>query len=152
DENIEAGDTGNVTLEVLAEVGAGSARAVAPDEPEHITIGKSFLRGHANSKLFALRIAGESMAPELRTGDIVICEKTVGDLTRIQRDKMYCVRLDEQDGSTIKKLMYVPSAKELLLLPLNPACDPEPIKLHGGARSPVRGVVVAVFRYLNNGK
>ena len=101
-------------IPILGSVPAGTPIEAIEDIEEYIDIYPKFVK---HGELFALRVQGDSMEPDIRPGDIVIVEKqefvTNGDVA--------VVRVNGEDV-TVKKVKQV--ADGLLLMPNNPEYEP----------------------------
>ncbi|MGI6259989.1 MAG: LexA family protein [Anaerolineaceae bacterium] len=127
-------------IPILGSVPAGTPIEAIEDIEEYIDIYPKFVK---HGELFALRVQGDSMEPDIRPGDIVIVEKqefvTNGDVA--------VVRVNGEDV-TVKKVKQV--ADGLLLMPNNPAYEPTFFSADDVANLPVTiiGRVIEIRRRL----
>lgn len=84
---------------------------------------------------FALRVKGISMEPKFQDGDIIYVDPEVA----ADSGKYVIVRLDDEQEVTFKQLVIEDGRK--YLRPLNPAWEPQLIKINGNAT--ICGVVVS---------
>lgn len=109
---IEHGETRIIPL--LGSVPAGTPIEAIEDVEEYIDIYPRFVK---HGELFALRVQGDSMEPDLRTGDIAIIEKQ----EYIDNGDIAVVRVNGDDV-TLKRVKV--TQKGIMLIPSNPAYDP----------------------------
>lgn len=127
-------------IPLVGSVPAGTPIEAIEDIEEYIDIYPKFVK---HGELFALRVQGDSMEPDIRPGDIVIVEKqefvTNGDVA--------VVRVNGEDV-TVKKVKQV--ADGLLLMPNNPAYEPTFFSADDVANLPVTiiGKVIEIRRRL----
>ena len=101
-------------IPLLGSVPAGIPIEAIEDIEEYIDIYPRFVK---HGELFALHVKGDSMEPDLRSGDIVIIEKQ----EYVDNGQIAVVRVNGEDF-TIKRVKL--SQKGLMLIPSNPAYDP----------------------------
>lgn len=101
-------------IPLLGTVPAGVPIEAIEDIEEYIDIYPRFVK---HGELFALRVQGDSMEPDIRNGDIAIIEKQ----DNAESGSIAVVRVNGEDV-TVKKIRV--SQKGLMLIPLNPAYDP----------------------------
>ena len=101
-------------IPVLGTVPAGIPIEAIENIEEYIDIYPRFVK---HGELFALRVQGDSMEPDLRNGDIVVIEKQVF----VENGDIAVVRVNSEDA-TLKRVKL--TAKGLMLIPSNPAYDP----------------------------
>ena len=106
--------TNNRYIPLLGSVRAGIPIEAIEDIEEYIDIYPRFVK---HGELFALRVQGDSMEPDLRNGDIVIIEKQ----EYVENGQIAVVRVNGEDF-TIKRVKLSP--KGIMLIPSNPAYDP----------------------------
>lgn len=106
--------TNNRYIPLLGSVPAGVPIEAIEDIEEYIDIYPRFVK---HGELFALRVQGDSMEPDLRNGDIVIIEKQ----EYVENGQIAVVRVNGEDF-TIKRVKLSP--KGIMLIPSNPAYDP----------------------------
>lgn len=104
----------NRYIPLLGSVPAGIPIEAIEDIEEYIDIYPRFVK---HGELFALRVQGDSMEPDLRNGDIVIVEKQ----EFVENGDVAVVRVNGEDV-TLKRVKV--STKGLMLIPSNPAYDP----------------------------
>lgn len=109
----EYGETRIIPL--LGAVPAGTPIEAIEDVEEYIDIYPRFVK---HGELFALRVQGDSMEPDLRTGDIAIIEKQ----DYIDNGDIAVVRVNGDDDVTLKRVKI--NTRGLMLIPSNPAYDP----------------------------
>lgn len=109
----EHGETRIIPL--LGAVPAGTPIEAIEDVEEYIDIYPRFVK---HGELFALRVQGDSMEPDLRTGDIAIIEKQ----DYIDNGDIAVVRVNGDDDVTLKRVKI--NTRGLMLIPSNPAYDP----------------------------
>ena len=105
--------TGGVWIPVLGDVAAGVPIEAVEDILDYEEIAASVA---ACGEHFALRIKGESMAPRMATGDVVIvrCQSDV-------ENGEVAVVVVNGDSATVKKIKKSPDG--MALVPTNPACE-----------------------------
>lgn len=101
-------------IPVLGTVPAGIPIEAIENIEEYIDIYPRFVK---HGELFALRVQGDSMEPDLRNGDIVVIEKQVF----VDNGDIAVVRVNSEDV-TLKRVKL--TTKGLMLIPSNPAYDP----------------------------
>ena len=101
-------------IPLLGSVPAGVPIEAIEDIEEYIDIYPRFVK---HGELFALRVQGDSMEPDLRNGDIVIVEKQ----EFVENGDVAVVRVNGEDV-TLKRVKL--TNKGLMLIPSNPAYDP----------------------------
>jgi repressor LexA len=106
--------TSNRVVPLLGSVPAGVPIEAIEDVEEYIDIYPRFVK---HGELFALRVQGDSMEPDLRSGDIVIIEKQ----EFIENGDIAVIRVNGEDV-TLKRVKL--TNKGLMLIPSNPAYDP----------------------------
>lgn len=106
--------TNNRYIPLLGSVPAGVPIEAIEDIEEYIDIYPRFVK---HGELFALRVQGDSMEPDLRNGDIVVIEKQ----EYVDNGDIAVVRVNGEDV-TLKRVKL--SQKGLMLIPSNPAYDP----------------------------
>ena len=104
----------NRYIPLLGSVPAGIPIEAIEDIEEYIDIYPRFVK---HGELFALRVQGDSMEPDLRNGDIVVIEKQ----EFVENGDVAVVRVNGEDV-TLKRVKV--STKGLMLIPSNPAYDP----------------------------
>lgn len=104
----------NRYIPLLGSVPAGIPIEAIEDVEEYIDIYPRFVK---HGELFALRVQGDSMEPDLRNGDIVIVEKQ----EFVENGDVAVVRVNGEDV-TLKRVKL--TNKGLMLIPSNPAYDP----------------------------
>jgi repressor LexA len=100
-------------IPLLGSVPAGVPIEAIEDVEEYIDIYPRFVK---HGELFALRVQGDSMEPDLRNGDIVIVEKQ----EFVENGDVAVVRVNGEDV-TLKRVKL--TNKGLMLIPSNPAYD-----------------------------
>ncbi len=110
----QSDDTLQNLIPILGSVPAGTPIEAIEDIEEYIDIYPKFVK---HGELFALRVQGDSMEPDIRPGDIVIVEKQ----EYIDNGDVAVVRVNGEDV-TVKKVKQV--ADGLLLMPNNAAYEP----------------------------
>lgn len=110
------GDT--ISIPIVGEIAAGYPAEQFYDEPYHLDIPKSLLTFAPPYIVF--RVRGDSMAPLVLPGDLVICSQ---DWRNIDiNGKIMAFRTP--DGITLKKLIDDHRHKTTLLVPLNSGYEP----------------------------
>ena len=104
----------NRYIPLLGSVPAGIPIEAIEDIEEYIDIYPRFVR---HGELFALRVQGDSMEPDLRSSDIVIVEKQ----DFVDSGDIAVIRVNGEDV-TVKRVKL--TNKGLMLIPSNPAYDP----------------------------
>lgn len=107
-------DEPNRLIPLLGSVPAGTPIEAIEDIEEYIDIYPRFVK---HGELFALRVQGDSMEPDLHHGDIVVIEKQ----EFVENGDIAVVRVNGEDV-TLKRVKL--TAKGLMLVPSNPAYDP----------------------------
>lgn len=107
-------DEPNRLIPLLGSVPAGTPIEAIEDIEEYIDIYPRFVK---HGELFALRVQGDSMEPDLHHGDIVIIEKQ----EFVESGDVAVVRVNGEDV-TLKRVKL--TDKGLMLIPSNPAYDP----------------------------
>lgn len=130
----------NHLIPLLGAVPAGTPIEAIEDIEEYIDIYPKFVK---HGELFALRVQGDSMEPDIRPGDIVIVEKQ----EYIDNGDVAVVRVNGEDV-TVKKVKQV--ADGLLLMPNNPEYEPTFFSADDVANLPVTiiGRVIEIRRRL----
>lgn len=104
----------NHLIPLLGTVPAGVPIEAIEDVEEYIDMYPRFVK---HGELFALRVQGDSMEPDIRDGDIAIIEKQ----EFIENGGIAVIRVNGQDA-TLKKVKLLETG--LMLIPTNPAYDP----------------------------
>lgn len=104
----------NHMIPLLGTVPAGVPIEAIEDVEEYIDMYPRFVK---HGELFALRVQGDSMEPDIRNGDIAIIEKQ----EFIENGGIAVIRVNGQDA-TLKKVKLLETG--LMLIPSNPAYDP----------------------------
>lgn len=104
----------NHLIPLLGTVPAGVPIEAIEDVEEYIDMYPRFVK---HGELFALRVQGDSMEPDIRDGDIAIIEKQ----EFIENGGIAVIRVNGQDA-TLKKVKLLETG--LMLIPSNPAYDP----------------------------
>lgn len=127
-------------IPLLGTVPAGTPIEAIENVEEYIDMYPRFVK---HGELFALRVQGDSMEPDLRTGDIAIVEKQ----GFVDSGTIAVVRVNGEDV-TIKKVKLVQNG--LMLIPTNPAYDPVFFNVDQIAALPVSiiGKVIEIRRRL----
>jgi len=127
-------------------IAAGSPRITEDDVIDYFLVHQRALkRSGASRNLIACALEGDSMAPHLRSGDIVVIDRNI-DKERIDEKKIYAVY--HAGGITAKKLQK--EGYHLYLIPTSPAERIRHIDLRE-SDSPVVGLVIAAWRNLEGG-
>ncbi len=101
-------------IPLLGSVPAGIPIEAIEDVEDYIDVYPRFVK---HGELFALRVQGDSMEPEVRSGDIVIVEKQ----DFINSGDIAVIRINGEDV-TVKRVKV--NGNGLMLIPSNPAYDP----------------------------
>lgn len=104
----------NHLIPLLGTVPAGVPIEAIEDVEEYIDMYPRFVK---HGELFALRVQGDSMEPDIRDGDIAIIEKQ----EFIENGGIAVICVNGQDA-TLKKVKLLETG--LMLIPSNPAYDP----------------------------
>ncbi len=108
-------DSRNITLPIYGEIAAGSPIDGYDAEPwKYIEIPKAYLSDSQDTYV-ALRINGNSMAPKIMNGDVVIIHER-NDVLNLDGKICAC---QTPDGVTLKKLQFDGDKRRVLLRPLN---------------------------------
>ncbi len=104
-----------VQIHFIGDVAAGYNH-LAVDEYETMEVPKAWLRGRPISNFFAMRVSGNSMYPEFKNGDEVLCIVTneMGGSGKIG------VIIYNGEEATLKRLVYKQGEDWLDLVPINP--------------------------------
>jgi len=103
-----------VRIPVVAPIAAGPAIEVVDDEPlEIIQVGASLLR--LPPPYYAFKVEGESMAPFIQEGDIVVLSR---DWRGVDINDKIC-GFRTADGITLKRYLIQPKKKTAWLMPMN---------------------------------
>lgn len=101
-------------IPLIGSVPAGTPIEAIEDIEEYIDIYPRFVK---HGELFALRVKGDSMEPDIRSGDIAIIEKQ----DFCENGEIAVVMVNGEDA-TIKKIRHATGG--MMLIPINPAYDP----------------------------
>lgn len=104
----------NHLIPLLGTVPAGVPIEAIENVEEYIDLYPRFVK---HGELFALRVQGDSMEPDIRNGDIAIIEKQ----EFIENGGIAVIRVNGQDA-TLKRVKLLETG--LMLIPSNPAYDP----------------------------
>lgn len=108
-----------VRIPVVAPIAAGPAIQVVDDEPlEIIQVGASLLR--LPPPYYAFKVEGESMAPFIQEGDIVVLSR---DWRGVDINDKIC-GFRTADGITLKRYLIQPKKKTAWLMPMNHGYQP----------------------------
>ena len=109
----EADET--VQIHFIGDVAAGYNH-LAVDEYETMEVPKAWLRGRPISHFFAMQVSGNSMYPEFKNGDEVLCVATneMGGSGKVG------VIIYNGEEATLKRLVYKQGEDWLDLVPINP--------------------------------
>lgn len=110
-----------IRLPIVAEIAAGRPCEAILDEPlGYVDLPRTLLSFPPPYLVF--RVAGDSMAPHILPGDIVVCSE---DFSGIDTNgKIMAFR--NHDGITLKRLVVVPKQKTSWLMPINHGYQPVP--------------------------
>ena len=111
---LEQEESQNHLIPLLGTVPAGVPIEAIEDVEEYIDMYPRFVK---HGELFALRVQGDSMEPDIRDGDIAVIEKQ----EFIENGGIAVIRVNGQDA-TLKKVKLLETG--LMLIPTNPAYDP----------------------------
>jgi repressor LexA len=114
DKKQQAQNSSTRLIPLLGTVPAGTPIEAIEDIEDYIDIYPRFVK---HGELFALRVQGDSMEPDLHHGDIVIIEKQ----EFVENGDVAVVRVNGEDV-TLKRVKL--TARGLMLIPSNPAYDP----------------------------
>lgn len=104
-----------VTFPITGEVAAGYSHAGEADAiQDTVDVPAQYLRGRPASDYFVLRVVGDSMYPDYKSGDLVLVLKT----PTLSRSGQIGVVQNGGDA-TLKKVEYVMGEDWLRLVPLN---------------------------------
>lgn len=127
-------------------IAAGAPRIAEEDVIDYFLIHvRALKRTGASRNLIACRIEGDSMSPDLRSGDIAVIDRGI-DKERIMEGKIYAIL---EDGGITAKLVQKEGAL-MFLVPLNPAHRIQRVDLREN-ENPVVGQVIAAWRDLEAG-
>ena len=125
----------------LGKIAAGEPIITEEEVIDNILLHRKVLQQTGASKnLIACRVEGESMAPHLASGDIVIIDRDA-DTERIEEKKIYAIL--NGGGITAKTLQK--EGHLLFLIPLNQSFRVESIDLREN-ENPVVGKVIGAWR------
>ena len=112
-----------VKVRYIGDVAAGFNH-LAVDEYETMEVPKSWLRGRPASAYFAMRVSGNSMYPDYKDGDEVLCLATneMGGSGKVG------VIIYNSEQATLKRLVYKKGEDWLDLVPVNPMVPTERIE------------------------
>lgn len=135
---ISKGEHSGVKIPVLGSVPAGIPIEAVQDILDYEEISPELA---ATGEYFALQIKGDSMAPDIKSGDIAI--------VRVQEkaeNGQVVVVMVNGDEATVKRIKFL--AEGLMLLPNNPAYEPVVFTVEDIVNKPMRiiGRVVEVRR------
>lgn len=140
EEGIAAGDYLSIPL-TEGKIAAGTPIITDEAVIDHILLHQKVLRQTGASRnLVAARVEGESMAPHLASGDIVVIDRDV-DRERIEEKKIYAIH--HEGGVTAKTVQREGSL--LFLIPLNQAYRIESVDLREN-ENPIVGKVIGAWR------
>lgn len=108
-----------ISIPVVAPIAAGPAIQVVEDEPlEVIQVGASLLK--LPPPYYAFKVEGESMAPFIQEGDIVVLSR---DWRGVDINDKIC-GFRTADGITLKRYLIQPKKKTAWLMPMNHGYQP----------------------------
>ena len=131
-------------LAPMCQSAAGGSARYEEIEDEGVVVLKKALGGVKTARLKAFRVIGKSMEPEIRDGDIIVCEEDPDALSRLRDNAYYCVWDQEEGGVTVKRVIYDKENRQLILTPLNPEFPVQRIRLKRGERAVVLGRVLGI--------
>ena len=133
-----------ITLPIYGEIAAGTPIRNNESEPwKYIEIPRAYLADKEN-KYIALRINGDSMAPKISNGDIVVIHETQ-DIINLNGKICAC---QTSDGIILKQLQFDKEKKRIILKPLNPEYDVIIIDEFELERFRVFGEMALLFRVM----
>ena len=129
----------NTSIPVLGSIAAGQPISNATDVIDYIDVPASW----ANDEYFAVKVRGDSMLPEIHSGDIVICK--YGQEINDNEHSMYAVNVDNDDA-TLKCVKITNNG--IQLIPINKDYKPMNFTVQDtlSGRIQIRGRVVEVRR------
>ena len=135
------GDGDIVDIPVLGKVAAGEPILAEENITDHVRI-DSFLLGDASKKVFALKVAGDSMIGDgILDGDYIFVRK------QLQASPGEIVVALIEDEATVKR--YYPEGDRVRFQPSNPRLKPIYVARDDFRETQIIGVVVGVYRRMN---
>ncbi len=129
------------TFPVIGDIAAGFEKQALEDwTGDTIEIPDTYLKGHAESEFFVLRVRGNSMYPMYHDGDKVLILKQ----STLNYSGEIGAIIYNDDCGTLKKVEYKEGEDWLNLIPINP--NYEPVRIEGEALNHCR--VLGVPRLL----
>ena len=135
-------DSGRVVeVPVVGKVAAGAPILAQENITDHVRI-DSFLLGDASKKVFALKVAGDSMIGDgILDGDYIFVRK------QLQASPGEIVVALIEDEATVKR--YYPEGDRVRFQPSNPRLKPIYVAREEFRETQIIGVVVGVYRRMN---
>jgi repressor LexA len=139
---LTAVDEGNtVEIPVIGKVAAGAPILAQENVTDHVRI-DSMLLGENGRKVFALRVAGDSMIGDgIFDGDYIFVRK------QLQAGTGEIVVAMIEDEATVKR--YYPEGERIRFQPSNPRLKPIYVNRSDFRETQIIGVVVGVYRKMN---
>ncbi len=135
------GDGDTVEIPVVGKVAAGAPILAQENITDHVRI-DSMLLGENGRKVFALRVAGDSMIGDgIFDGDYIFVRK------QLQANDGEIVVAMIEDEATVKR--YYPEGDRIRFQPSNPRLKPIYVSREEFRETQIIGVVVGVYRKMN---
>jgi repressor LexA len=132
------GDGDVVEVPVVGKVAAGAPILAQENITDHVRI-DSMLLGAGGRKVFALRVAGDSMIGDgIFDGDYIFVRK------QLQAESGEIVVAMIEDEATVKR--YFPEGDRVRFQPSNPRLEPIYVRRDDFRETQIIGVVVGVYR------
>ena len=130
-----------IEVPVVGKVAAGAPILAQENITDHVRI-DSFLLGDASKKVFALKVAGDSMIGDgILDGDYIFVRK------QLQASPGEIVVALIEDEATVKR--YYPEGDRVRFQPSNPRLKPIYVAREEFRETQIIGVVVGVYRRMN---
>jgi len=136
---VDGGDT--VEIPVVGKVAAGAPILAQENITDHVRI-DSMLLGESGKKVFALRVAGDSMI-----GDGIFDRDYIFVRKQLQASPGEIVVAMIEDEATVKR--YYPEGDRIRFQPSNPRLKPIYVRREDFRETQIIGVVVGVYRKMN---
>lgn len=137
----EAGGGEIVDIPVIGKVAAGAPILAQENITDHVRI-DSMLVGDSGKKMFALRVAGDSMIGDgILDGDYIFVRK------QLQAEPGEIVVAMIEDEATVKR--FYPEGDRIRFQPSNPRLKPIYVSRDEFRETQIIGVVIGVYRKMN---
>ncbi len=125
-------------LDIKASAGYGIEGIDNPNIVDYLDISKHLL-GHYGQNVVCLEIKGDSMEPDFRSGDFVLCAVGV-----VEANGFYVININ---GNILFKRLQFIKQEKILIKSINPAYETEEIGLN---EKGYFGIVGKVFRHIRS--